>query len=379
VRIWVAGACLALVLVAATAEPAVANGVAIQLQGSDRPVVVSTDEIGALADVPATRYRVRSRPGRDARTLTFAGTRLATVLRAAGVDPASVPTLEITRDDGSILYLPRNEVDPSSGPPPLLYPSGRSVGFVRDSQALDDLNAGDVFTSSSGTPIRITVSETATLSVRVRAGDAEIEAGGRVRFEADVAGELPDEALTYEWRFGDGRTATTEEAMHRFARRGRYEVMLQVTGDQRSGGTSEPVVVQVGPPERREPRTGAGRSRSHGAPASGPVDGAGGSGATPAPARGTPSPQEPARRRSTPSPRRQGPRVGGVVLGEQEPAARPAQATPGGPALARTGSEEGELSLGWMAAACGCLLLLTVGATGEWRAGARRRARTLGR
>ncbi|MEA2331718.1 MAG: hypothetical protein QOH58_1856 [Thermoleophilaceae bacterium] len=385
-RIWPAGLGSALLLLVA-ASTAAASGVSLQLQGSTQPVVVTAEQLGGLADVPATRYRIRDEPGRRAAMVTRSGARLATVLRAAGVDPASVPTLEITRADGSILYLPRHEVDPASGAPPLLYVSGRSVGFVRDSTAPDDVNADDAFVSSSGTPIRITVSPSAVLTVRVRAAHTEVAPGRRVRFSAEVAGALPDEALAYEWRFGDGSTATTTEPVHRFARRGRYAVVLQVTGDRGSGGSSAPVELRVGRPEqqRRRGPEGAGRSETPGAPATGPVAGsdAGGGAQDTAPA-GQPAAPKAERPRRKPRKRSHsdgdsGPGVlSGTVLAERAPAAQPPRTASAAPAAARAGAEQGEPAPGWVAGVAACLLLLALGAAGEWRAVRAQRVRALG-
>lgn len=372
---------------AAVPAPAAASGVALQLQGSARPVLVSSDQISALADVPATPYRVRSRPGRAVETIKLSGTRLASVLRAAGVDPATVPTLEITRSDGSILYLTRDELDPAAGPPPLLYASGRSMGFARTSRGAGDVNAADLFTTSSGTPIRITVSRVAVLRVLVHASDTRIAPRARVHLEAEVEGALPGEELTYEWRLGDGHTAAGEETSHRFAARGRYEVMLRVTGDQASGGSSQPVVVQVGPPLEAAGDGGGGSSRRHEAPAAGPIDGPQGSGGGAGSAAGAaesssgagtgPAARRPASRSRPPTGTDRGP---GVLAGRTlsaasaAPPAPPARAT----SPARAGTHGRGLAAGWLAGAIACLLLVGLGGGAEWRAGSRRRARVLG-
>jgi hypothetical protein len=348
-------------------------------------VVVPSDQIEVLADVPPTTYRVSPAPGRPKLPMSLSGTRLATVLRRAGIDPASVPTLELTRDDGTILYLPRNEIDPAAGAPPLVYVQGRSVVFA---------GAGETFASASGTPLRVTVSSTAVLSVDVSASDTEIALRGRVAFEADVEGALPGERLSYEWRFGDGRTASTAKALHRFRRRGRYAVVLHVTGDQASGGSSEPVVVQVGKPEQAPGDGQAGRSQAEEAPSGGPVSGTGGGGTAsegaspPAPAAG--AEQSPGADDRTAAERRarrsrrgaerdpeEAPLVGRVLGAAAPQSAAQAGRAPASAAAARAGSDGGP-ALGWLAGAAGCLLLLGLGANAEWRAGVRRRTRVLG-
>ena len=403
-RAALAGALLGAVLLADRAAPAAADGVSLQLQGAERPVVVTSAQIEALADVPATAYRVRDEAGRRARTLRLSGTRLATVLRAAGVDPAALPTLEITRDDGTILYLSRNQIDPGAGAPPLLYVRGRSVGFARDSGGRDDVNGPDLFTSSSGTPIRVTVSPTAVLSVRVTTGRDRIEPGGRVRFEATVEGQLPGEALDYEWRFGNGRTAAgVGGAVHRFARRGRYEVVLRVTGDQGSGGSSAPVLVQVGAPVRAGAGTGSGSERGV-APMNGAADGSGGTPPGPAqPGRGAGARRAAERRaaerraadrraadRRAAERRAAGRRAGerragerrqtvrGVLLGAAGSAAAAPLRASAGTVAARAGSPDRDSALAGLAGAGACALLLAAGAAVELRAGARLRRRVLG-
>lgn len=387
-----------------------ASGVSVQSLGSEDPVLVSAEQIAGLADVGPTPYRLRDEDG--VRTITRSGTRLATVLRAAGVDPAAVPTLELTRDDGSALYLTRRELDPPAGAPPLVSVAGGSVSFVRDSRGPGDLNVRDAFSSEPGTPIRVTVSPVAVLDVSVEASAERVRPGRPVSFDATVGGALPGETLRYEWRFGDGSSADGGERIrHRFRARGRYEVVLSVTGTERSGGSSEPVVVQVGrplpgsparegggrategaPPGTAAPGGGAAGPGANGEPGTNPAPGAAAPGLAPAdPAAPEPAPDppasepadpEPAASRGRPERERRTPRetsgtpVRGLLLGRSASAAAPARSAVGAaPAVQSGRATSSDPKLGVAAGALATLALVGWGAAGEWRSLRRRRRR----
>ena len=365
---------LAAVACAAAAAPAFGSGVSIQALDAEEPVTVSTEQIEALTDVPATTYRLRGAQGE--RTVTRSGTRLATVLRAAGLDPASLPTLELLRDDGTALYLRRDQIDPATGAPPLVFTRGRSVGFLRDSTGPGDLNAADSFTTPAGTPVRITVSPSAVLDVEVDANRERVAPHRPVRLDATVSGQLPGERLTYEWRFGDGATDTDgASTRHSFARRGRYEVVLQVTGDEGSGGSSEPLAIQVGRPARAAQNDGAGGAPAEEAPRSGATTGAPalqGPAPAPTPSAEEPTPSPPSERRSRNRARDDADNsISGRVI--TPAAAAPATNANASPSQARRGGETDDPQLGTAAGIALGVLLLGWGATRERRADRRRR------
>lgn len=71
-------------------------------------------------------------------------------------------------------------------------------------------------------------------------------AGEPVYFNS-TSGE-PDENLTYDWRFGDGATASGRNVTHRYAEAGTYQVRLTVTDAQGRSDTGSGNIT-VGPPQ----------------------------------------------------------------------------------------------------------------------------------
>ncbi|MFH1134439.1 MAG: PKD domain-containing protein [Nanoarchaeota archaeon] len=69
-----------------------------------------------------------------------------------------------------------------------------------------------------------------------------VEVNQNAYFDAEATGGIG--ALTYEWRFGDGTTATGASTSHAFASRGSYAVTVKVT-DSRGNTQSEDVTVEV--------------------------------------------------------------------------------------------------------------------------------------
>ncbi len=129
-RSTLTGGTLAAALLLA-APAAAAPGVAVQVPGQAAPLELSDTRLRQLADVAPATYRLRDERGGRARTVTRGGTSLATVLRATGIDPAAVPSLEVTRDDGSLAYLSRDQIEPATGRPPLVWAAGGRVGLLR--------------------------------------------------------------------------------------------------------------------------------------------------------------------------------------------------------------------------------------------------------
>jgi len=274
-----AGCALAGALLLAS-PAAAAPGVAVQAPGHAAPLTLSDAQVRALADVGRTRYRLRDEPGGATRAVTRAGTSLAAVLRAVGIDPAAVPALELTRDDGSVGYLSRDEIDPARGAPPIVWAAGGRVGFLRAASDAQDANGRDAFSPSAGTPLRLTVRLTAVLRVRIRAQPAKPAPRDPVTFTAEVSGAQPGESVAYEWRFGDGTTAAGQVAEHAFRRRGTYTVTLRVAGSTGAGGSAPPLALEVGdPPARSEPpRTTARPAPDTATPAAGTQAGDAGAG-----------------------------------------------------------------------------------------------------
>lgn len=259
-----------------------ASGVTVRLPGGAGERFVSAEDIAAAADVPVTEYVLRSSSGQE-ESVFQTGTRLASVLALAGLDPAAVSFLELSRPDGSSLALPRDAIDPASGLPPLIWVDTGVIGFIRPSAGPGDANERDSFSLSGGKPLSVVARTGAQLTVSAEGTRRRLSAGGAVVFSGEATGAPPGEQLTYEWRFGDGTTAVGTRVRHVFDEPGRFDVVLRVTGDGDSGGTSDPVSVQVGEPSEPKRGEGSGESTEQGAPQSGPQTGESPGGAVPAP------------------------------------------------------------------------------------------------
>lgn len=247
--------------------PEAGASVAIQLPGQARPVVVEDDRLRELYDVTNADFVLRSL--RRVRYVRLSGVRIGTVLRAAGIDPAAVPSLEIARPDGSILYLTREQVG-SDSRAAIVWVSGRQTGLLRPSLGRADVNAGDNFLTSPDTPLRITVAPGPALRVLI-AGPTRLRPGARGRFRARVVGSGSGGEVVVRWSFGDGGVATGREAQHAFRRRGVYSVVAEAQTSDGAAGSSDPLRVAVGRVAPSGRRAGGGSARS--GAASGPVQG----------------------------------------------------------------------------------------------------------
>ena len=285
----VVAATLGLSLLPASTQAA--SGVTVRLPGGAGERFVAAEDIAAAADVPVTEYVLRSSSGQE-ESVFQTGTRLASVLALAGLDPAAVSFLELSRPDGSSLALPRDAIDPASGLPPLVWVDTGVIGFIRPSAGPGDANERDSFSLSGGKPLSVVARTGAQLTVSAEGTRRRLSAGGAVVFSGEATGAPPGEQLTYEWRFGDGTTAVGTRVRHVFDETGRFDVVLRVTGDGDSGGTSDPVSVQVGEPSERKQGEGSGESTEQGAPQSGPQTSEGGAAPAP-PTAAAPAPVAP--------------------------------------------------------------------------------------
>lgn len=266
-RIW-ASALAAVAAVAFAGEvPEAGASVAIQLPGRARPVVVEDDRLLALYDVTNTDFVLRS--PRRVRYIRLTGVRIGSVLRAAGIDPAAVPSLEIVRPDGSILYLTREQVGDDSRAA-IVWVSARRTGLLRPSLGRGDINAGDYFLTSPDTPLRVTVAPGPALRVLI-AGPTRLRPGVRGQFTARVLGSDDGGDVLVRWSFGDGAVATGPQTQHAFRRRGVYSVVAEARASDGAAGSSDPLRIAVGQVANSGERAGGGDARS--GAATGPVKG----------------------------------------------------------------------------------------------------------
>lgn len=78
---------------------------------------------------------------------------------------------------------------------------------------------------------------------------SEPRAGQEIEFDGSgtLISNMPTgaTAVTYEWKFGDGKTARGESVTHTYTRAGTYQVTLTVTDSAgRSGTTTENITVR---------------------------------------------------------------------------------------------------------------------------------------
>jgi len=400
-----------LVAVAAIAGPvegASAQAPDVRVRLGSRALSLTADQVRAAVDVPPTPYTLRD-PGGD-QTVELSGLSVAGLVRLAGGDPATVRELTVPRARAGFVRLSGADLaDPSPFPegPPLVFVDGSSVRFFRPVRGPADSNAQDNLASQPGDGLQVTVLSGPPLAVQASADRPRARSAQPVTFSAAVQGGGGE--LAYEWRFDDGTTGRGARIEHAFRGPGRYRVVVTAAGADGSGGTSEPVLVDVGgrrtatargrgrdgdsgqgagerpgasgrdaPGTGRSPDAGD-RQASPGVTSPGPISASPPSAPSEPPARGVAPPdgrggRTAPRRRSRRASRASaaGRRVSGVLLTETAATvAAPAAAPPATRLGARQGSEGGDSSLALVALALG---LIAGGAGAEGR----RRPRSTG-
>lgn len=94
-------------------------------------------------------------------------------------------------------------------------------------------------------------------------------------FDASVGRAGSGEQVELTWNLDDGTRATGEQVTHRYARPGRYDVVVSATTTGDEVGNSAVVSVQVGDPADGPDRKGGGTNPDANAPDSGPGTGSG--------------------------------------------------------------------------------------------------------
>lgn len=224
-------------------------------------------------DVVGADYVIRSAQGETTRTVT--GFSLATMLEAAGVDLFSFNYVAIPRPTGGAVHLDNAQVrDPGAFPdgPPVVYPEGERVRFLRPSSGRGDENAGDGFAADGA--LRVEVRRGELIEVEARASTVRTKPGRPVSFTATVSRSQAGQALDYSWSFDDGNGGAGRRATHRFNEAGVYAVTVGVTTPTDETGGSDAVTVKVGKVRQGGPdRQGGGENRAADAPDSGRSEG----------------------------------------------------------------------------------------------------------
>lgn len=73
----------------------------------------------------------------------------------------------------------------------------------------------------------------------------QVAVGQSVRFDAGMSSDSDGAVAKYDWAFGDGATAGTVQAVHRFDEPGEYDVTLTVTDDAAVGNSAQTVVRRI--------------------------------------------------------------------------------------------------------------------------------------
>ncbi|MBS1885031.1 MAG: PKD domain-containing protein [Actinobacteria bacterium] len=201
------------------------------------------------------QFIVRGQPGEEPGTTTHVGLPVGAALREyAGVQ--SFGYLTVPRPNGTSAYLASRSFEEPESPSfeggllALFSYNEGSTRFARPPFAGDanDVNGEDGIATVTGEPMVVGVHDGAVVTVGASASTTSTEAGSAVRFTANVEGGLPGEGFSFEWRFGDGATASGESAVHSFTGSGTYEVRVVAAGTDESGGESGPVNIVVGNP-----------------------------------------------------------------------------------------------------------------------------------
>jgi PKD domain len=369
---------------AASARADAAQATVVSPGGAQQ--TLSLEALGGGEDVLGRTFVLRSPSGEA--TQTVSGFSLARILEAAGADPYSFSYVEVQRPAGGAVRLSRHQaLDPGAFAegPPTIYATPTGTGFLRPSAGPGDANAADSFAAPQG--VTITLRRGLPISVTAKASPLKTKPGRPVSFEAVVEGAGAGEEVAYSWYFDDGGSATAATAIHRFDRRGSYDVVVGVTTPGDRTGASDVVTVQVGKPISGPDRKGGGTEQAAGAPDHGAASGGGkpaaaspGASGTSSPAPSSSAPDAPApaavspapQAEATPPPRRRPdapPSVpaGEPVSGELLEAAAPAPVAPAeAPAVARSGrlSDSGAGGGGLPDAAVGMLLAASLLGTG---------------
>ncbi|MDX6707773.1 MAG: hypothetical protein QOI48_3619 [Solirubrobacteraceae bacterium] len=281
------------------APAASASGPGITLFAPNRvqPVTLSGAQIAARANVGPRRYTLRRSPGSAGTKLTLRGMSIRGLLQLAGLNPDAINFVTIVRENGSLLGLTSADLaDPPPFPegPALVTEENGTTRFFRPIRDVDGTNAEDNITTSSAGPLEISVDGGGLLAIKAQASRRKVRTGDMVTFSARVRFPPPGAQLTYRWDFGDGASATGEQATHVYTIAGDMQAQVSVRGTAGStarcktscGGVAT-VDVRVGdPPERKQapdttPGSGTGNPQAPGSSAGGPVAGQGGSGGGP--------------------------------------------------------------------------------------------------
>jgi hypothetical protein len=241
----------------AEADPSTAGGVNIHLTANNSVVWCPAAVIEANSDIaPGVDYQLRATAESPGTNPVINAISINHLLTIAGVDPSTVSFTHVLRGNGTWSTL--DAADLSTQPPtfqgglkPIVWIDGDGeTDYLRPLRGPTDTNADDHIIAVNGAPIDLYVSSGPLLTVIASAKPTKVATGQAVSFAARVTNyAAADGALTYDWTFQDGPTATAASPKHAFDSTGSYDVTVTVYGHGNdSGGASQPVTVIVGKP-----------------------------------------------------------------------------------------------------------------------------------
>jgi PKD repeat protein len=259
-RLWVlAAALLALLAGAATAE---ASGVSLQTDAGQKNVNWTSIRAG---NVQGTSYALP-----DGTSVPSAhGMTVRALLQAAGLDPATVTSVDIGG-----YSVPPTDLDTAV----VLAASGVSTVYVDGAvstsggQLTGAVSGGTA--AAAATPTAASTPLTASVTI---APNPVSGAHQPVFFSASVTGP-PGAIVHYSWSFGDGSYSTQVAPTYSYSADGDYPATLTVRAGGEAFITPVPITVHVGHPRRTVAGTGLGTSNATGSGSGGSGTGRGGNG-----------------------------------------------------------------------------------------------------
>lgn len=320
---------LSLLVFAAAGAPAASVTIAPSGGGVERSLTL-TD-----FDVHGVTYTVRAADGTDSTTTVAEGISLRALLAAAGLDGDAFDYIALEKADGTSAIVMRDDLGSTDEGPPVVWSDAQGTHFLRPSSGEGDANGADLVTLADGAPLMIALKRGQPLVPRIAVSPRRPRPGERVGFGASLAGGGSlGPGLEFQWYF-DGPRVYGANVSHRFAKPGRYHVLLNVVrGDRTSVGDPAVLDVRVARPRERHadeahPAADAGGGRSGGG-AGATIDGGAGIGtpaaASPAPRAVTPAAAAPQPAPATPG-TPPGKLVSGTLLASASAAAAPRPAS----------------------------------------------------
>ena len=215
-------------------------------------VTLFVNTIPRPIDLPGTRFA--------------GGMSIRSLVAQAGVDPASVTFVNVTRDDAGQIALTRAQLSAAR-----IIDNGTTTRFVHGATTI-------TATADTG-PLQVSING-GDMTVVASVSRSRIEANESVSFSARVRFAPPGAQLTFEWDFNDGSPRKRgRNVTHVYKFGGDYAARVTVTGTSGSTGrcaTScighDDVEVSVGEPPPEPPAAPPGPGGGAG---TGPGSGAG--------------------------------------------------------------------------------------------------------